>query len=862
MLKPIRFQFFHSKTTTRNGWRALSILILGLLLTGMATYYTYTEVKNRVNQDFTSVCNELKIKIISRLHAHAQLLRTASALFAASDSVTREAWKAFIDRSAIEKNLPGIQGVGYSIFIRQNQLQQHIENIQKEGFTGYSVNPTGERDWYAPVIYLEPFSGSNLRAFGFDAFSEPIRRKAMELSRDSDIAMLSGPVVLVQESQLDQQTGLVLYVPVYRKDMDINSVEQRRSAIQGWVYCPYRMNNLMSGILDQWDSKQLANIRLQIYNDSLPEKSLLFDNHNNENFELKKSGLNNQIIAVRFNGTKWLLQFTQSSHKYADHQSKVFLVFFSGLFISVLLCLLSMSLFNTSKRANQIANQLTLELKKSEEHLREVLENSLDASYKRNLQTGKYDYLSPVFVRISGFTPEEVQTLPIESVLDLMHPDDVTVIDRELASILSDNTCITDQLEYRFRHKDGQYRWFQDRFTVVRDAKNKPVSLIGSVSDITPRKLIEEALQNEKLLLRTVIDNIPDSIYCLDSDCRKTLANLTDIRYMGAKSESEVIGKNDFDFYPLDIAKSFFRIDNEVIKTGKPLLNCEEFLMDENGEKRWLLSSKLPMRNKNGEITGLLGIGRDITDRKMAEEEIKHKNEELQRVNAEKDKFFSIIAHDLRSPFNGFLGLTQIMAEDLQTLTMDEIQSISEILKDSAMNLFRLLENLLEWARIHQGLIPFEPKLTELKLINNEVMGMLSDWVKNKEIEIVCNIADGLMVYADSNMLQAIIRNLVSNATKFTHKGGQITISARINQDHLVEISIKDNGIGMSNKIVDGLFRLDINTSRKGTDGEASTGLGLIICKEFVEKNGGNLWVESQEGKGSTFYITIRGNNS
>jgi PAS domain S-box-containing protein len=862
MLKPIRFQFFHSKTTTRNGWRALSILILGLLLTGMATYYTYTEVKNRVNQDFTSVCNELKIKIISRLHAHAQLLRTASALFAASDSVTREAWKAFIDRSAIEKNLPGIQGVGYSIFIRQNQLQQHIENIRKEGFTGYSVNPTGERDWYAPVIYLEPFSGSNLRAFGFDAFSEPIRRKAMELSRDSDIAMLSGPVVLVQESQLDQQTGLVLYVPVYRKDMDINSVEQRRSAIQGWVYCPYRMNNLMSGILDQWDSKQLANIRLQIYNDSFPEKSLLFDNHNNENFELKKSGLNNQIIAVRLNGTKWLLQFTQSSQKYADHQSKVFLVFFSGLFISVLLCLLSMSLFNTSKRANQIANQLTLELKKSEEHLREVLENSLDASYKRNLQTGKYDYLSPVFVRISGFTPEEVQTLPIESVLDLMHPDDVTVIDRELASILSDNTCITDQLEYRFRHKDGQYRWFQDRFTVVRDAKNKPVSLIGSVSDITPRKLIEEALQNEKLLLRTVIDNIPDSIYCLDSDCRKTLANLTDIRYMGAKSESEVIGKNDFDFYPLDIAKSFFRIDNEVIKTGKPLLNCEEFLMDENGEKRWLLSSKLPMRNKNGEITGLLGIGRDITDRKMAEEEIKHKNEELQRVNAEKDKFFSIIAHDLRSPFNGFLGLTQIMAEDLQTLTMDEIQSISEILKDSAMNLFRLLENLLEWARIHQGLIPFEPKLTELKLINNEVMGMLSDWVKNKEIEIVCNIADGLMVYADSNMLQAIIRNLVSNATKFTHKGGQITISARINQDHLVEISIKDNGIGMSNKIVDGLFRLDINTSRKGTDGEASTGLGLIICKEFVEKNGGNLWVESQEGKGSTFYITIRGNNS
>jgi PAS domain S-box-containing protein len=785
---------------------ALTILILSLLFTGMATFYTYSEVENQAKQDFAAVCNELKVKIISRLHAHAQLLRTASALFAASDSVTRDTWKIFMKRSAIEKNLPGIQGVGYSVLLGENQLQQHIQNIRKEGFPEYSVRPAGKRVLYAPVIFLEPFTGSNLRAFGYDTFSEPIRRKAMELSRDSDIAILSGPVVLVQELQGDIQIGNVMYVPVYRKGIEPNTVEQRREAIKGWVYCPYRISTLLSGILDQWVSKESGNIHLQMYNDSL-SANLLFDNHANESFKLNDSNHWKQTIPVKFNGINWFLYFTKSGPQIAPYHSKVFLVFFSGLFISVLLFLLSLSLFNTSKRANQIATRLTLELKKSEEHLREVLENSLDASYKRDLQTGKYEYLSPVFVLISGYTPQEVQTLPVESVHGLMHPDDITMVNRELASILSDNTHITDQLEYRFRHKDGQFRWFQDRFTVVRDGQNKPLSLIGSVSDITPRKLIEEALQNEKLLLRTVIDNIPDSIYCLDSDCRKTLANLTDIRYMGAKSESEVIGKNDFDFYPPDIAESFFRNDYEVIKTGKPLLNCEEFLMDENGERRWLLSSKLPMRNKNGEITGLLGIGRDITDRKLAEEEIKHKNEELQRVNAEKDKFFSIIAHDLRSPFNGFLGLTQIMAEDLQTLTMDEIQSISEILKDSATNLFRLLENLLEWARIHQGLIPFEPKLTELKLITKEVLGTLADWVKNKEIEIVSDIADGLLVNADTNMLQAIIRNLVSNATKFTPKGGQITISARSDLNHLVEISIKDNGIGMSSKIVDGLVQ-------------------------------------------------------
>ena len=242
--------------------------------------------------------------------------------------------------------------------------------------------------------------------------------------------------------------------------------------------------------------------------------------------------------------------------------------------------------------------------------------------------------------------------------------------------------------------------------------------------------------------------------------------------------------------------------------------------------------------------------------------EIEKQKIELQKLNATKDKFFSIIAHDLRGPFSGFLGLTEIMVEGLSDMTMDEIQEIAEGMKISATNLSRLLENLLQWAQVQRGLIPFNPKSIVLLTIVNESLEILYEAAINKSIDINCDISDNIKVFADSILVQTIIRNLVSNAIKFTHKGGKINISAKVTDDNSVELAIKDTGIGMSNTIIENLFRIDIQTGRKGTQGEPTTGLGLMLCKEFVEKHGGKLWVESDtDGKtgeiGSTFYFNI-----
>ncbi|MFA5850582.1 MAG: AAA family ATPase [Bacteroidales bacterium] len=291
-----------------------------------------------------------------------------------------------------------------------------------------------------------------------------------------------------------------------------------------------------------------------------------------------------------------------------------------------------------------------------------------------------------------------------------------------------------------------------------------------------------------------------------------------------------------------------------AVATNKTPIYFESYFADM--DKHFAISATPWQEN------GFATIFTDISARKQTEDEIKLKNEELLKLDAEKNKFFSIIAHDLRSPFNSFLGLTQIMAEDLPSLTMAQVQDLAISMKNSATNLYNLLENLLQWSQMQQGVMPFIPEVVQLKPMVDECVATAYETAKNKEINIIKTIPENTLVFADSNMFKTIIRNLVSNAIKFTHKGGKVIVSTNAIIDQGVEISIKDSGIGMSREMVENLFRPDVRTGRKGTEGELSTGLGLLLCKEFVKKHGGKIWVESEQGNCSIFHFTLPNNKT
>lgn len=363
-----------------------------------------------------------------------------------------------------------------------------------------------------------------------------------------------------------------------------------------------------------------------------------------------------------------------------------------------------------------------------------------------------------------------------------------------------------------------------------------------------------EAFLNSEANMQTIIHTIPDYIWLKSPDGIYLSCNKMFTLFFGVP-ESELIGKSDYDFVDKELADFFRQNDLNAIKANRPVIN-EEWITLADGERIFLETIKTPVFNSNGVLFGVLGIGRDITLRHNIEIDIKNKNEQLLKIQMEKDKFFSVIVHDIKTPFNNFRGLTEYLDEEASSLSQDELKEITSALKMSADNLHAMLEDMLVWARMERGMIPFNPREYILIPLIRESIEPLQDLASSKNIEIVCSVDSYETVYADKYLIQTILRNLISNALKFTHTGGKVVLTAK-RADKMIEISVKDSGIGMSAEMVRNLFEFKSVNNRKGTEGEPTTGLGLVVCKDFAEKMGGTLDVESAPDSGSRFYFTV-----
>ena len=485
----------YNKVSVRNLIKALAILVVGIILTLYVTIYTKRSVELNLEKDYIEVCKELNVKVFTRLQSQAEVLRAGSAFIEASDSVSRKEWKKFYEVSKIQKDLPGIQGFGYSMIIFKNELHQHIKTIKNSGFPEYTVKPAGDRPFYTSIIFLEPFEGRNLRAFGYDMYSEPIRRKAMELARDSDIVSLSGKVLLVQETNKDVQAGTLMYVPVFKKDMAINTVEQRRTAIKGWVYSPHRMNDLMKGILGKWDFKVDGRIHLQIYEDSISNNNLLFDTQSEDTINHTDLSSRELLLPVNFNGTKWLLSFTQSKGGNIYFYNKILVVFISGIIISVLLFFLILSLLSTNQRAENIAEELTSELNQSKEGFKLLLNSAAEAIYGIDMN-GNCTFTNVACIKMLGY--QTFEQLQGKNMHDLIHHSYAD------GSAMNVKDCLIFKAfkEEIGSHVIDEVLWKADGTSFPCEYWSYPLFIHGEIKgavvtfiDITERKKTEEKLK-------------------------------------------------------------------------------------------------------------------------------------------------------------------------------------------------------------------------------------------------------------------------------------------------------------------------------------------------------------------------------
>ncbi|WP_245561962.1 CHASE domain-containing protein [Lamprocystis purpurea] len=501
-------------------------LMVGLLLTALATLYTKTDVAALNRRELTLIGEEIAAKIQARLHTHAQILRSGAAFFAGSTEVTREAWRQFIERSKIYLNLPGIQGIGFALLIPADQLAGHLAQLRAQGFPDYRVWPQGERSLYSSIVLLEPFSDRNLRAFGYDMLTEPVRRAAMEQARDQDVAALSGKVLLVQETDQDVQAGTLMYVPVYRPEQPTLTVDERRAALLGWVYSPYRMNDLMHGVLGGWDLQETKRIRLQIHDgDLISPATLLYDSQPTKPGGAAARATESVRVPIDFNGHVWTLDFSHAQPLMpALADARVLLIATSGTAISLLLTALVLALTSSRSQAVRLASELLARerleqaLRTSEAQYRLLADNTTDVLWLLNLETGNWTYMSPSVERLRGYTVAEVMAQSVEQV---MTAESYAYAQAQISERIArfrggapGTHAYRDEIEQT--HRDGSTVWTEVNTRYLWNDQGE-LTLLGVTRDITARKRIERARDIALTKYETLFEHFPLGISVADA---------------------------------------------------------------------------------------------------------------------------------------------------------------------------------------------------------------------------------------------------------------------------------------------------------------------------------------------------------
>jgi PAS domain S-box-containing protein len=470
------------------GSQLLFFLVLSISLG--ATYAVWHNARQQAEQnlkaDFDSRVRETMARIEQRMATYEQILRGVRGLFAASVNVERDEFRNYVSMLQLEQRYPSIQGLGYSLIVPKADRDEHIRNMRRQGFAEYMIRPEGEREIYTSIVQMEPFSGRNLRAFGYDMYAEPVRRAAMIQARDLGGTSVSGKVKLVQETDEQAQAGFLMYLPVYRNGLSHDTLAERRASIVGWVYESFHMDDLMVGI----GGERAAELELEIYDgEAVSEPAKMYDSHGMPGNIHTQPPCFKTVRHIKIADHPWTLAIhSQPAFEARMSKGKPKLIAIVGIALSLLLSLLAWLLATGRTRALALAEGMTRELKESEMRFRLMADSA------------------PVLIWMAGkdkrcfwfnkgwldFTGRSMEQEIGDGWVQVVHADDLQRCINCYVSHFDRREPF--RMEYRIKRHDGEYRWIVDVGIPRFDDSHNFIGYIGSGLDITDHRLTEEAL--------------------------------------------------------------------------------------------------------------------------------------------------------------------------------------------------------------------------------------------------------------------------------------------------------------------------------------------------------------------------------
>jgi PAS domain S-box-containing protein len=481
-------------------------------------------------------------------------------------------------------------------------------------------------------------------------------------------------------------------------------------------------------------------------------------------------------------------------------------------------------------------------IKKEYELLKFLTENNMELVWEFDSESGE---------GICIFNDGVYKTQKINNIynyyLKHIHPEDIKKVEKELKDVI-DGIKENYRVEFRRKKKDGSYEWVRSKGrAVLKSSVDNRKVIRGSEKRITDTKVAEENYKITESNFKSVLENIDYGIWAIDIDYKLIFLNSYSFkRYEEITGIKAKVGI-DVDRLSKPENREFFRMHYKKALEGKKVSYDIEYI--ENNIKKTLTISLNPII-RDGVIVGASALARDVTYEREKEKELIKSKKILLEKNSDKDKFISIIAHDLKGPIGTMIPIIKLLHEEAGKSENKVLSDMAGYLSKISQTTYKLLEDLLYWAKFQRGEIKFTAEKIEVHKIVEEIIEMFEIIAENKGVKIYDEIDDFFQIDADIQMTKAVIRNIVSNAIKFTPKSGKITIRVYTkNEKNIIEV--EDSGVGISSDRIEKLFKISEIYSTKGTEGEKGTGLGLVICREFMEKQGGKIEIDSKIGIGT-----------